>query len=399
VLWGVPEAAFPDGVAAARPRSTTAFEVSLHRDDEYDPPKRDEATSPRAGALCARRSRSGRPGVETVRLLVVGGSTATARIDGISAAGASADLRLHTPAADLEIVAYGRPVEAPVVPVSPDGCPTPAAVTRAARELTDVETTAVDAGLARPTAAPTVDLDATPGADVREAVAVPDAERLFERARHLGASLPDDHLVVGETIPAGTTTAMGVLAALGEPSAVASSLPENPLERKRAVVETGLAESGLERGDAAGDPLAALSAMGDPVLAAVAGFAVGALDRGATVTLGGGTQMAAAGALLRHHGVEAPLELATTPFLAEDPDSDVTGLAETLDLDLVVTDPAFDEPSHPATDAYERGVAKEGVCAGGALALAERRGVAPSDVRDRFVAVADRLLDLAPVEP
>jgi len=333
-----------------------------------------------------------------MRLVVVGGSTATARIEGISAAGASADLRLHTPAADLEIVTYGRPVEAPVVPVSPDGCPTPAAITRAVAESTEVETLAVDAGLARPTAAPTVGLDSDPGADIREAVAVPDAGRPFERARRLGASLPDDHLVVGETVPAGTTTAMGVLAALGEPTAVASSLPENPVERKRAVVETGLDESGLARGDAAGDPVDAVRTMGDPVLAAVAGLAVGALDRGATVTLGGGTQLAAVGALVRHHGVDAPLELATTSFLADDPDSDVRGLAETLDVDLVVTDPAFAESDHPATDAYERGVAKEGVCAGGALALADRRGVAPADVRERFVATADRLLDLAAVE-
>jgi uncharacterized protein (TIGR00303 family) len=333
-----------------------------------------------------------------MRLLVVGGSTATARIEGISAAGANVDHRLHTPAADLEILTYGRPVEAPVVPVSPDGCPTPAAITRAVRELTAVETVAVDAGLARETAAPTVDVGAEPGADVRDAVAVPDAERAFERARRLGAALPDDHLVVGETIPAGTTTAMGVLAALGEPTAVASSLPENPVQRKRAVVESGLDESGLARGDAAGDPIGALAAMGDPVLAAVAGLVVGAVDRGAAVTLGGGTQMAAAGALVRHLGVDAPLELATTSFLADDPESDVAGLAETLDLELVVTDPGFDGAAHPATDAYERGEGKEGVCAGGAVALAGRRDVALADVRDRFVAVADRLLAHAPVE-
>jgi uncharacterized protein (TIGR00303 family) len=324
------------------------------------------------------------------RLVLVGGATETARIDGISAAGATPALRAHTPAADLEIVAYGRPVGSDLVPVSPEGCPTPAAITRAVRELVDVDLLAVDAGLTEPTTAPTVDLDAAPGRDVREAVAAPDAERLFAAARDLGAALPDERLVIGETIPGGTTTAMGVLAALGESTTVSSSLADNPLELKRDTVAAGLDASDLARGDAAGEPLRAVRTMGDPVLAAVAGLTIGGLDAGTHVTLAGGTQLAAAGALVRHAGVDAPLELATTSFLASDPDSDVAGLAEALDLDLVVTDPGFDAVDHPATDAYGRGVAKEGVGAGGALALADRRGALAS-VPERFVAVADRL--------
>lgn len=328
-----------------------------------------------------------------MRLFVVGGATATARIDGISAAGATPDLRTHTPPADLEIVEYGRPVRAPVVPVSPDGCPTPAAITRAVVELTDVRTVAVDAGLGAETAAPTVDLGGPPGNDVRESTAVPNAAELFESARALAAGLPDDRIVVGETIPGGTTTALGVLTALGERGTVASSLPENPIGLKRAVVEAGLDASGLAPGGAADDSIAALASMGDPVLAAVAGLIAGATDAGTAVTLGGGTQMAAAAALARHAGVTDDLELATTSFLAEDPDSDVTGLARDLDLTAVVTDPAFDDANHPAAAAYCDGVAKEGVGAGGALALADERGVEPTTVRERFLAVTDRLLD------
>jgi len=327
------------------------------------------------------------------RLVLVGGATETARIDGISAAGATPALRAHTPAADLEIVAYGRPVGTDVVPVSPEGCPTPAAITRAVRELVDLDLLAVDAGLAEPTRAPTLDLDADPGRDVREAVAVADAERLFAAARDLGAALPDERLVVGETIPGGTTTAMGVLAALGESTTVSSSLPDNPLDLKRAVVASGIDASDLARGEAAGEPLRAVRTMGDPVLAAVAGLTVGALATGTAVTLAGGTQLAAAGALVRHAGVDDDLELATTSFLADDPDSDVAGPAEALDLDLTVTDPGFDAVDHPAADAYERGVAKEGVGAGGALALADRRGDL-ANVPERFVVLADRLREV-----
>ncbi|MEF8905439.1 MAG: TIGR00303 family protein [Haloarculaceae archaeon] len=164
-----------------------------------------------------------------MRFVLIGGNTDTARIDGISAAGASPDAMLHTPSADLETVEYGRPVGAPVVPVSPSGCPTPAVVTRAVRELLDFDVLAVDAGLARPTAAPTIVLGDDVGSDIRTPRPVEAASDTFDAARRLGRSLPEDELVIGEAIAGGTTTALGVLTALGEHPSVSSSLPENPL--------------------------------------------------------------------------------------------------------------------------------------------------------------------------
>jgi uncharacterized protein (TIGR00303 family) len=337
------------------------------------------------------------PGADAT-LLVVGATTRTAGIEGISAAGADPGAMAHTPSADLEVVTYGRPVRAPVVPVSPTGCPTPAVVTRAVRELVGLETVAVDAGLAEPTAAPTVALGEEPGEDVRESVAVPDAAGLVERAHDLGRRLPGP-FVVGETVPGGTTTALGVLTALGESATVSSSLSENPLARKRAVVETALAASDLAAGDLAGEPVEAVRRMGDPVLAATLGLLRGADEAGTDVTLAGGTQLAAAAALYRHGGGDVPLELATTSFVADDGSADLWGLARDLDLSVTATDPGFDRRDHPATDAYARGEAKEGVGMGGALALADAAGVPMADVRERTVALADRLLAFDPPTP
>ncbi|WP_144799809.1 nicotinate-nucleotide--dimethylbenzimidazole phosphoribosyltransferase [Halorubrum depositum] len=345
-------------------------------------------------------------------LVVVAGATETAAIDGISAAGADPTLRRHTPSADLEIVAEGRPPSNSPVPVSPSGCPTPAVVTRAVRELVGVGFVGVDAGLAvstSPSAATVHEAGTTPGGDVRDSEPVPDAAGVFERARGLAGTVagadvgssgdggdgdPGDanELLVAETIPGGTTTALGVLTALGERPVVSSSLAANPLSTKRAVVEEGLAASGLDPGDLAGDPLAAVRLMGDPVLAAAAGLVVGAVDRGIDVTLAGGTQLATVAALARHAGVERRLPLATTAFVADDPTADVAGLADDLDLALTATDPGFDAGEHPAMRAYVRGEAKEGVGMGGALALAERAGVADADLRERVAAVTDRLL-------
>ncbi|EMA53224.1 MULTISPECIES: nicotinate mononucleotide-dependent phosphoribosyltransferase CobT [Halococcus] len=335
-----------------------------------------------------------------MKFVVVAGSTATARIEGISAAGADSAVMAHTPSADCEIVAYGQPVCSPVVPVSPSGCPTPAVVTRAVRELARFETVVVDAGLAEPTAAPTVTVGEESGRDVRTARAVPEAREIFTAAEEYGRALPDDELVIGETIPGGTTTARCVLAALGERRATSSSLPENPIALKQQVVGEALDTAGIAAGGAAGTPIAAVRAVGDPVLAAVAGLVTGTTAGGTEVTLAGGTQLCAAAALARHAGVDAPLSLATTSFLAADDTADVEGLASDLDLDLTITDPGFDRESHPALDAYVAGEAKEGVGMGGALALAERAGIPMTDIRDRVVTIHDRLLATEPrVEP
>jgi len=318
---------------------------------------------------------------DSTRFVLVAGSTRTARIDGISAAGADPELRTATPAADAEILVYGEPVRADTVPVSPTGCPTPAVLTRAVRDLLGFPVTVVDGGLAEPTGAPTVSVGARPGGDIRDADPVPTAPGAFEAARQLGRRLPASELFLAETVPGGTTTALGTLRALGEEAAVSSSLPENPLERKRAVVREGFGASGLSPGDAAGEPKRALRRMGDPVLATAAGLARGAVESDTPVTLAGGTQMLAVAALLRHGGVRASLDLATTAFVADDDTATLGELAGRLDVDLTVTDPEFDAVDHPALAAYVRGEAKEGVGFGGALALAARAGVPTADVR------------------
>lgn len=325
--------------------------------------------------------------------VVVAGSTRTAHVRGISAAGASPELLAHTPSADLEIVEYGEPVDAPVVPVSPTGCPTPAIVTRAVREHLGFPVLAVDAGLASPTAVPAHAVGAIPGGDVRDAVAVPEATAVFEHALEFGRELAaeQDDLVIGETIPGGTTTALGVLTALGERPAVSSSLSENPIDLKRGLVEEGLAASAIEPGELRGSPTEAVRRMGDPVLASVAGIAGGASEEGAGVTLAGGTQQAAVAALLRHGDLDAPLTIATTSFVAEDDSAAIEELAAELDTELVVTDPGFEARSHPALDAYVAGEAKEGVGMGGAIAMAEEADVSMPAIRETIVDLTDAL--------
>lgn len=334
-----------------------------------------------------------------MRLVLVSGTTATAEIEGISAAGSTPALTYHTPSIDSEILVYGRPVadtdaDHPI-PVSPTGCPTPAVITRAAREVLGFDVTVLDAGLATPTTAPTVDLGTQPGRDIRDPEPVPDAREIFDRTRTIGSSIPGP-LLIGETIPGGTTTALGVLKALGHSVSVSSSFADNPLGLKRQVVRDAFDASGLAPDDAAGDPLRAVRTMGDPVLPAVAGLTVGALDAGTTVTLAGGTQLLTAGILVRTFSSKA-LALATTPFVA-DSVPDLPAAANAFDLDLFVTDPGFTDAS-VAMERYLAGEAKEGVGMGGVLAVAAGRITAPEiternqldAVRERIGIVYDRL--------
>ncbi len=325
-----------------------------------------------------------------MRLILAAGATATAHIEGISGAGVDTRAMEHTPSADAELIAYGQLAYARSLPSSPGGCPTPAVVTRAVRELLGFDCAVIDAGLATPTGAPTVDVGGTPGGDIREPTPVPGATALFVAGRRLGNRLPDEELVVCETIPGGTTTAMGVLRALGETTIpVSSSLRFNPIDLKRTVVAKGLAASGLEPGDAEGRPTEAVETMGDPTLAVLAGLAVGALETGTTVTLGGGTQHLAVAALVRHAGIEAPLSLATTTYLADDvPTLDDAG--EALDVSITVADPGFDDLDGGSLARFSDGEFKDGAGMGGALALAARDEVLDI-VSDKTFEMLDRL--------
>jgi len=324
-----------------------------------------------------------------MRVLLAAGATETARIEGLSAAGANPEAMAHTPGADAEVVAYGDVVRAPSVPVSPSGTPTPALVTRAAREVLGFDVTVIDAGLSEPTGAPSVSVGARAGADVRDPDPVPTAPGAFHAARDVGRSLPDDHLVLAETIPGGTTTALGVLRALGEDVAVSSSLPSNPIERKREVVADALEASGLAPGDCEGDPREAVRRVGDPVLATLAGVATGALAAGKRVTLAGGTQLLAVAALVRHDGATGTMDAATTSYVADEDEVAFRETARAFDCEPTITDPGFDR-AHAGFGGYVEGEAKEGVGMGGALALAAETGDLAA-VRERARELYDRL--------
>ncbi len=320
------------------------------------------------------------------------GTTDTSLLPGITVAGARPELTHYTPAADAEYLLLGRCRSTSEIPMTPDGKPTPGLLTRAALKLAGAGALVVDAGSRVKPQVPRVDLHGSPGADIRKGRAlevkalrqvVSDAILLGE---NLGKSIPA--LVIGESIPAGTTTAMAFLLAMGYNAweKMSSSSPVNPRELKAEVVRQA-----LQAARALGtqlDPLEAASRVGDPVIPVIGALAVGATRAGSFVVLAGGTQMAAVLAFIKGYDPDrlAKVSIATTRWIAEDGSADLPGLiAQIAKVPIAHSTLNLSDSSYEGLRAFEAGFVKEGVGAGGALVAAAARGTSLSQLKAEVV--------------
>ncbi|NPE30435.1 TIGR00303 family protein [Methanococcoides sp. SA1] len=328
------------------------------------------------------------------------GNTETAYIEKLSAAGKTAKLTDYTPTGDAELVETGGIISTPVIPMTPPyNTPTPGLITRASLQLSGVPHLFVNSGLKIPPKVPFEDMGARYGEDIRNDVAVHDVEGIIKAALSVGERVRDDHdmFVIGESIPAGTTTAMGVLDALGYDSNVSSSSSENPVELKRRVVKEAMDASGIISGGLKGDPMRAIACLGDPMMPAVAGLVSGL--KGKRVILAGGTQMAAVYAFMKHMGTDlSNVSIVTTSYVANDETANFNEIIEALEADMFAIDPRFGNSSHKGLRQYELGYVKEGVGAGGALYLAGLLGVSVDTIREEIEKICLELADLINAE-
>ncbi|MBM4241188.1 MAG: TIGR00303 family protein [Euryarchaeota archaeon] len=324
--------------------------------------------------------------------LCVIASTKTSNIDGITGAGATSQLTDYTPAADVELVICGEPRCLPEIPktvVGGEATPTPAVITKAALELADIPIMVADAGASIKPNLPYININDKPGEDIRTGKVVSNAERIFKKGKIIGKTLSKltDHLIIGESTPAGTTTALGVLTAMGYDAQrkVSGSTPENPHTLKQSVVEEGLKSAGYGAGDLRDDPFKAIEVVGDPMIPAVAGLTVGSE---VPVTLAGGTQMTAITAVIRSLAPEFDLNkicIATTIFVAEDETSDINYISRQIsNTPIYAIDPEFEKSTHEGLKNYLKGSVKEGVGAGGAMMAAILKDIAIEDLRAKI---------------
>lgn len=328
--------------------------------------------------------------------------TETCLIPGVSAAGVSDELRPLTPAADAEVVLLGQSVCLPRLPSHPTGAAGPAGITRAALQMAGVVPIFVGIGLPVWPAVACTRLSEIGGADIRAGRAVPEAVALFAAGQVLGRDLARSHawLMIGESVPGGTTTALSVLLALGYAAdgRVSGSSPGNAHHLKSLVAHGALDAAGLGPGDGRRDVLGAIAAVGDPMQPVVCGVLLAAAERGVPVLLAGGSQMVAVAALaaaLCGRDVLDRCAIGTTRWVVADRSADVSGLVGEIspDLPLVAANLDFGASRRPELRLYEAGLVKEGVGAGGsALAALCCSGVDLEALHNRIDAVYEDLL-------
>ncbi|NJD51554.1 MAG: TIGR00303 family protein [Candidatus Methanoperedens sp.] len=320
-------------------------------------------------------------------------NTETAKIPNISAAGKSPELTDYTPAADAELVETGNAISINEPAMTPSGAPTPAVLTRASMLLTGIPCIFINCGLRIRPMIPTIDLNTRPGGDIRKGHAVIDAYDIFSKSKALGEKLGQlsDFVIIGESVPGGTTTAMGVLRAIGYDGKVSSSFPKNPLQIKNKVVEEAMKNSGISFGSLRNSPLNAVESLGDPMMAAAAGLVDGLNKK---TVLAGGTQMVSVLSVIKHLGLARDVSIATTRYVADDKSANFREMTEILGYESFAADPGFGNSRRKGLRMYENGDVKEGVGAGGAMFAAAMMGFSQKEFREKTEEVCDSIFGI-----
>lgn len=291
--------------------------------------------------------------------------TATSEIPGITIAGENPDLIKFTGPADAEFIHYGHCKSISVIPMTPDGKPTPALLTKTALEAASISSIVINAGSKVSPKLPFIDMNLDYGKNIAKepALSMEEVGKAVEYGRIIGRFLgaSTDCVVVGESIPGGTTTALGVLEGFGIKGLVSSSMPENPVGLKVQTVKDALKRLQSK------DPFEIVSQLGDPMIPTVAGILSTASEL-SRVILAGGTQMAAVLAFAKSMGFEGKnTALGTTSYVIDDKSANlIETVSQILDIPILIAKLKLAESSISGLRSYAEGFVKEGAGAGGA---------------------------------
>ena len=292
--------------------------------------------------------------------------TETCEIPGITFAGADMNSIQFTPPADAEYLHYGYCKTIDKIPMTPDGKPTPGLLTKTALESSSIPHLTINAGSKVLPQLPFIETGLPFGKNISIHDAMTDSQvsHAVDYGRIVGRSLASltDCLVIGESIPGGTTTALAVLRGLGFDAKVSSSIPNNPVELKNQIVD-----SALERIDS-DHPYSIVAKVGDPMIPFVAGMLSSAADV-SKVMLAGGTQMMAVLAFASKVGFnEQNTVIGTTSYITNDQSANFTNLVEKIaDIPAISVNPSLENSKYSGLKAFSEGFAKEGVGAGGSI--------------------------------
>jgi len=320
-------------------------------------------------------------------------NTKTINIKGITQAGIPSLIHL-TPTLDSEFVSVGEVRCIENIPQTPKGVPTPALITRAIHLLKPFNSIELlNLGLE---VAPKLDYFTQHNFDIKPSGSIDiganiDAEAVFQKGVEFGRDYKckNDYIILGESVPSGTTTANATALALGYNAKefFSSSFKTVPNSIREETIQKAL--DNIKDKD---DIFEILGSVADNMLIFNAGFILG-LNNRIKLILAGGTQMAGVllivNSILRYMNGKidtSNLALCTTKWVAQDENSNIKALLEMLDFPInsYFVDFDFSLSQHPALKLYDEGEAKEGVGAGGALAYGVLNGLDKQTITNRI---------------
>ena len=292
--------------------------------------------------------------------------TETSEIPGITIAGADKEFLKFTSPADAEFLRHGHCKCIDTIPMSPDGKPTPALLTKVALDSAKIPHFIINAGSKISPNIPHFDSQLEFGKNISESTALSPEKvsEAVEFGKIIGKSIcrPNECLVIGESIPGGTTTALAVLNGFGINTSVSSSMPNNPIEIKNQAVDKALKR--LE----SDDPINVISELGDPMIPVVAGI----LSESSKIThviLAGGTQMTAVLAFAKRIGYnQQNIAVGCTSYIIDDVDAKFLETIKQIDdIPVLSVDPLLSQSKFLGLKSYSEGFVKEGAGAGGCM--------------------------------
>ena len=262
-------------------------------------------------------------------------NTKTADIEGITQAGIPGQIYL-TPTLDSEFLTTGEVRSLDNIAETPKGVPTPALITRAVHLLnpfSDIEL--LNLGLKQ---RPRINYFKLHDFEIKSSDSIKsganiDAQSLFQKGIEFGQGYEckNDYIILGESVPSGTTTAKATALALNYncKNAFSSSFKNVPNDIRENTIQSAL--NNIDTND---DIFKILGSVSDNMIIFNAGFILG-LNNKISVILAGGTQMACV-LLVVNKILEvmqgeietSNLALATTSWIANDEKSDIKALLE-----------------------------------------------------------------------
>lgn len=291
--------------------------------------------------------------------------TETCTIPGITVAGKTPEVLPYTSPADAEFLNFGYCRCINAIPMTPDGKPTPALLTKTALESASIPNVVINAGSKISPQLPCFETGLPYGKNItlEPAMSLDDVTRAVEYGRMIGRSLGSttDCLVIGESIPGGTTTAQTVLTSLGIDGMVSSSMPNNPQSLKQKI-----ANDVSKRTDSK-NQFDIVANGGDPMIPTVAGI-LSTASAQTKVILAGGTQMAAVLSFSKITGYHKDnVALATTSYVTDDSTANLVEMISQIDqIPVFSVKLGLGNSKIDGLRAFADGFVKEGVGAGGA---------------------------------